>query len=760
MANALSDIETTSDAHDDSWGALAILWRRKWIVGLMTILGLGLGYLYYVKMPPTFESTADILFQRNHREVWDGKNSEEVATQSAHTVLLTSPKVVEGAIKKLKLNGLPSLRAAENPVGRILRNLVATAVPDYDEDVIRLAYSSDNAEECQEVVQAMVAAYEEYLGDTFQSSNEQTVKLIGKAKDELAGQLNDEQQKYLEWQKGHLQHYASQSGETVNQTMLAEIEQQRRNIVFENARLRATIAQLREAMQHGGNHEAINVLLRLIQANDRQAPLDGPMKTVAGQDEQRSKFMEEKLFPLLVEAQMLAEKYGPDHPKMMSVTKQIEITREILLGMTPVDEAGQPTDFVQVYLDALDQQVQVGEQTLAHYEKLAAQENDAAREQAVYRIEDDRFRTEIANKQSLFNTIIKHLEQITLIQETATRMVVVHPARTPRQVSPILAVALSLAGLAGLITGSALGVLVDIADKRFRSPDEIRFRLGVPVVGHIPQISPADHKILTAEEVLRKLDPVIRTVHQPRGRVAEAYRAIRTSLYFSTKGSHKVVQVTSPNPGDGKSTLAANLAVAIANSGKRILLIDADFRRPRCHKLFRLAAPVGMSSLIDDSAEIDDAVCGTPVPNLFVLPCGPLPENPSELLTSARFAELLEVFKEQYDLVLIDTPPVLAVTDPMVVAPRVDGVLLVMRLTRGARGSVTQAIDALQSLDAKILGVVVNGVSGAGSGGYGYGYGSGRGYGYAYGEDRGQDDRGYYSDEAPAAAGHVRNGRG
>lgn len=769
MASALTEFEPGFEAPDSHWGAFAMVWRRKWIVALITIVGVGLGYLYYVKVPPVFRSKAQLLFQSNHRQVWDGK-TEDVTTQSAHTVLLRSPQVVEAAVRKLKLGEFPSLRAAENAAGRIIGALQVTALPDYDQDVIELAYMSNDPNECQQVLQAIIAAYDEYLSDTFQSSNEQTVKLISKAKDELSQQLHDEQQNYLQWQKEHLQQYTTQTSETINQSMLAEIEQRKRAVVFEDARLRATIVQIRKAIEHGGNQEAINVLVRMIQANERQAPLEGPMKTVTSQEENRSRFMEEKLFPLLVESQMLAEKYGPDHPKMMSVTKQIEVTREVLLGMTPVDEAGQPTDFVQVYLEALEQQVKVGQETISYLEGLSAKENEAAREQAVYRIEDERFRTEIANKQSLFDTIIKHLGEITLLQETVTRMQVTQPPNAPQKVSPLLAVSLCLAGLAGLVAGAGLGVLVDLADKRFHSPDEIRNSLGVKVIGHIPQISATDSKIRTSDDGLSELDPVIRTVHQPRGRVAEAYRAVRTTLYFSTRPGEenaeqpvKLVQVTSPSPGDGKSTLAANLAVSIASSGRKILLIDADFRRPRCHKLFNLDPPIGMSSLIDDSAEIGDAVFETPIQNLHLLPCGPLPENPSELLTSARFAELLEVFREEYDLVLIDTPPILAVTDPVAVAKRVDGVVLVMRLTKDSRAKVKGAIGELNALGANILGVVVNGVPTNRTGyGYGTGYGSGYaygGYGYMY-SDRNNGDHEYYSEDAPAPVGHVRNGRG
>src|SRR5207253_991450 len=133
-------------------------------------------------------------------------------------------------------------------------------------------------------------------------------------------------------------------------------------------------------------------------------------------------------------------------------------------------------------------------------------------------------------------------------------------------------------------------------------------------------------------------DPLLCAHYRPKSIDAESYRALRTALYFSTQGGgHKVVQVTSPNKGDGKSLLAANLAVSIAQSGKRVVLIDADCRRPRQHKLFALSAQAGLAAVIADGVDPRDVIRATAVPGLCLLPCGPIPPNPAELLTSPRF---------------------------------------------------------------------------------------------------------------------------
>jgi capsular exopolysaccharide synthesis family protein len=303
------------------------------------------------------------------------------------------------------------------------------------------------------------------------------------------------------------------------------------------------------------------------------------------------------------------------------------------------------------------------------------------------------------------------------------------------KVAPRLIQSVLLFSFLGTLMGLGLAFAFELTDKSFRSPAEIRRRLGLPVVGHIPPIRtdlPIDNPALKGLEP--DMEPVIVTHLRPKSIEAEAYRGVRTQLYFSTQGAgHQVIQVTSPNPGDGKSTLAANLAVSIAQSGKRVVLIDCDFRKPRVHKIFHIEKPdVGLASVINGDCELGTAMRTSPIENLSILPCGPRPQNPAELLTSPEFQTVIDQLRDQFDFVIIDTPPVLAVSDPAVVAPRVDGVLLVFRMTKKARPTAERAREQLAALGANVLGVIVNGTGRSKEDGYGYGYGYNYGYGYQY----------------------------
>jgi succinoglycan biosynthesis transport protein ExoP len=330
---------------------------------------------------------------------------------------------------------------------------------------------------------------------------------------------------------------------------------------------------------------------------------------------------------------------------------------------------------------------------------------------------------------------VKRLEELDLLKDYGGyKTAVISPPAIGNRISPLFAKSLLLGALFGAGIGLALSYAAESSDTTFRTPQEVSEFLRLPVIGHIPVISQGSHEVRSNS----KLDATLITYFKPKSRQSEAYRAIRTSLYFSTRAEqHKVIQISSPNPGDGKTTLSGNLAISIAQSGKKVLLIDADFRRPRIHALFGLDKSVGMSSVIGGEVELPDAIQETEVENLWGLPCGPRPNNPCELLTSPRFEELLAILRDKYDFVIVDTPPILPVTDPGAVAPRVDGVILTIRLTNRARGAALRAVQLLAELGGNTLGVVVNGVGKNSPRGYGYNYG----YGYESYDFGGDDSR-------------------
>jgi capsular exopolysaccharide synthesis family protein len=195
----------------------------------------------------------------------------------------------------------------------------------------------------------------------------------------------------------------------------------------------------------------------------------------------------------------------------------------------------------------------------------------------------------------------------------------------------------------------------------------------------------------------------------PKSPIAEQFRTIRTNIQFSNIDEEiQTMIVTSSGPGEGKSTTTANLAVVFAQQGKRVLMIDADLRKPTVHYTFRTENHVGLSNVLTRQATLEDAVKTTPQDNLWLLTSGPIPPNPSELLGSKGMQNLLEQAKDEYDVIVFDTPPVLAVTDAQILSNLADGVVLVVSSGKTETDAAKKARELLDSAKAKILGVVLN----------------------------------------------------
>ncbi|MCC7160895.1 MAG: CpsD/CapB family tyrosine-protein kinase [Anaerolineae bacterium] len=202
------------------------------------------------------------------------------------------------------------------------------------------------------------------------------------------------------------------------------------------------------------------------------------------------------------------------------------------------------------------------------------------------------------------------------------------------------------------------------------------------------------------------------TISNPRSPVAEAYRTLRTNMEFSNLDKNlRVILVTSAGAEEGKSTTLSNLAVTIAQSGKRVILVDADLRRPTLHQVFGLKNSVGLTDMVrDETILANPPAQETSVPNLRVLTSGQLPPNPAEILGSKRMSEILAALLERADMVLLDAPPVLAVTDAAVLSSKVDGVLLVVSAGKTKRENARKAQAQLEKINARVIGAVLNNV--------------------------------------------------
>jgi capsular exopolysaccharide synthesis family protein len=254
----------------------------------------------------------------------------------------------------------------------------------------------------------------------------------------------------------------------------------------------------------------------------------------------------------------------------------------------------------------------------------------------------------------------------------------------------------------GLVGGLALAFALEFLDNSVASQADIEQRLQVAFLGLVPTIPPVK---------LQGGGPDLVVFREPKSAIAECCRAIRTNLLFMTPDKpFQTLLVTSANPQEGKSATVINLGITMAQSGSRVLLVDTDMRRPRLHKAFKVPNDAGISSVVVGEKSLDDAIKSTEVPNLFVLPCGPIPPNPSEMLHTQAFQALLKEVQGKFDKIILDSPPVGVVADAAVLASGADASLLVLKAARTPREMARKAVRALSDVNAKLLGAILNDV--------------------------------------------------
>jgi capsular exopolysaccharide synthesis family protein len=711
--------------------------RRKSLILLGAVGGLVLGALYYAMAHPVYESKAQLLVIRKRPADVPGLsalrtegNEDYLSTQAG---ILRSPLIAGRAIQEHDLASLPGVRNSGDPTGAIAAQLRATRDPkDLRNSILEVSYRCGDEQSSAIVLTGVLDSYQKFLDEAYSNVRNQAVKLMSEARDKLAKELDAKESVYRKFRHEQpILLMRGQNGSSFNGDQLLLIHARQMDRKVRRQEIEDRLQAIDQALKDGRSREELTAMV----AQAMVKSSDGLAVDATGQLVNST--LEDKLLPALLEEKMLLEDYGPNHPQVQAVRKKVELARSFVLETLRQELNG----------------LQSSEKVLADAFKEHA---DDARKSVDYEIEDDGQKGEILRLQQLYDITIKQLQDVDLLKDMGGFDAQTISPPSTRKVSPQGTTIFPLALLLGLAFGCGAAYLAEVSDKTFRNAEDIRRRLALPVVGHIPriQLKPQTLELIAASG--SELDPMLAAYHRPKSREAEAYRGVRTALYFSTRGSgHRLIQVTSPSPADGKTTLAANLAVSIAQSGKRVLLIDADLRKPRQHTVFNVPDRVGLSAVIAGECDPVEAIHETAVPGLSVMPCGRVPPNPAELLTSPRFQEALGALGTQYDFVLIDTPPLLAVTDPSVVAARVDGVVLTLRITKNGRPQAERAKDILQTLGAPIFGVVVNGI-GPAAGGYGYGYGYGYGDSYYYspsGDERGSGRRdGYYENED--ASGH------
>ncbi len=699
------------------------LCRRSWLGIFFGLIGAAAGYYYYLQQPVRYRAFSDVLVIKQQADLpvssvngYDPAGQRDPLANDARMIM--SEGTVRPAIEAGRLHELPSLTKSFNPVQSIMQGLTVNRT-SLQEDILQISYRGSDPEDCARIVNAVVNSYDKQLKNAYRDVGAVTENLLTSAKEEWQQRLKSSEDEYAVFRRSTSLLYHGDSVTSVSQSRMTEIESERSKVLIARTDVQSQLDSIQKAIDRGGSREAVLLMVEAFTQHDDKNTtpiMQGPAPESA-----------RELFALTLEEAILLEDVGPDHPTVKRVRKRIELTREFMReqsqaqGDTGLAESGDQ-DFLAVYIEFLQQQLQAGDDRLKQLNALFELEMEASQKQTDLQIRDGQLKAEIARSQHAFNSIFDRLKEVNLATKGGQyRTEVLSPAIRGVQVEPNFSKLITLGTALGMLAGLLLGLLVESADQSFRSPDEISQALRLPLVGAAPQIQ-FGRRILSSD-----FEPALITIHRPRSQSAEAFRGVRTHLLAASKGEgHKIVLISSPEPGDGKSTISSNLAVTLAQSGKSVLLIDADMRRPTVHKLFGLPREAGLSDLLEEHAyDIDDILKTVTFDGgtLTVMTSGDCPHDPGERLMSSQFENMIGMLRDKFEWIIIDSPPVLAVTDSAILSRFADGVVLVVRMNGRSRMAAVRAVETLRSLGAHLVGVVANGIDATKHNGYGYQYG-------------------------------------
>ena len=441
--------------------------------------------------------------------------------------------------------------------------------------------------------------------------------------------------------------------------------------------------------------------------------------------------------------------YKPDHPVMLDLLSRIEESRR---NMTQV---------ISDEVEAMRRQADSALQTARRRESSLKQQWERARQEAMalnsVSVEMKNLEMEISTRQQLLDQLLRRQSEtgmsVRLQSSKESNVRVVDRALVPTApFQPSMRSSLSTGGGAGLTLGIAMVFLFHFLDRSIKSAQELEQLLGLPVLAVIADLSSKGRRKgvygyygggRRRRESTQGKPKQIELVptSNPRLAVSEAYRSLRTALLLSTAGGIKVITVTSAEAGEGKTATAVNLATVMAQLGRKTLIIDADLRKARLHRILGVSNQAGLVNVLAEGLEMDAALQSTSIDNLTVLPSGPHPPNPSELLASETMVDFVQHAKALFDVVIVDSPPVLAVTDAILAGKLSDGVLLCFRANRIQREDARACRDQLSLAGVRVLGALLNCYQPATTGRYDRRYS----YHYAY--------EGYSDDDSEATAG-------
>jgi len=694
---------------------LRILIKRKWIVIACLVTIFSVVAIASLKTTPIYEASGTIAINKPDTTL----NFQNSATFSLDyydpTELDTEVKILQSdllamqVIRELNLDRRPeyasqvppspssSLDLAPDPlqsdparasamIGGFKGALRVGLSPNTR--IIEVHYRSPDPQMAANVVNTLMQTYVE---NNFKARFESTMQ----ASDWLSKQLVDlqmkvetSQEKLVRYQKEH--------------DILGADEKQ--NITME--KLNELNKELTSAESERMDKEA---LYRLVESGDADTIASSASSIEESSGPQSSTqllgTLRQREAELKIQAADLSTQFGPSYPKLNQLNNQLkEIDSQIQAEMKKV------TAKVRGQYNAAQQRENMLHEAMEKQKQEANRLNESA---ITYTL----LKRDVDTNRQLYEGLLQKLKEAGVSAGLkSNNFRIVDSARPPTgPIEPNIPRNLLFAAVLGLASGIGLAFLLEGLDNTVRTTEQAQMISGVASLGMIPMGSKSAREgpnpkrlvIASSKEAVELVTQV-----RPQSQMAESYRALRTSLLLSNLGSPpRVIMVTSALPQEGKTTTSINTAVVLAQKGVRVLLIDADLRRPSIHKTLGMGPHSGLSNVLTGSTTLEEAITKTAIlPNLYVLPAGTPPPNPAELLASSNMRDVLNQLREEFDHIVVDTPPSLSVTDAVVLSPRADAVVLVIRSGQTTKQALRRSREVLTQVNAKVVGVLLNAV--------------------------------------------------
>jgi len=680
------ELRTTPHGGKTIHDYFTIFLKRRWAILSVFFSLVATVTLYSYIATPIYLATAQVLIERQTPQILDqtggGTPSDSQGEQFYQTQyqLLESRALAKKVADKLQLknhsfyapifqNLSPTAdnalkQQAEDRLARsIAKGVKVTLIPGRNSRLVDVSYSHPDPRFAAQLVNALIQCYiEQYLELRFAASQEVAGWLKQKI-DEARKKLEESEAKLNQYKREHnivtLEDKESITGQ--------KLEQLNRDLLTAQTRRMAAETKFREVSQGHPISDVLN---------------DPMIQTLKKQEAE-----------IIVQVSEMSKKFGEHHPRIIQLNSEMTATRAKI--------ASEMSQVVQSIKNEYKMTQMQEENLKSALESQKADTQDFSDRAINYRM----LLRDVETNRAMYENMLKSLTSTTATGNLpSTNIQIIYPATVPTApVSPKKFNNIMVAVVIGLILGGALAVGLENLDTTLKTPEEVEGWLEIPNLVMIPHLDLfSDNPTKEGAELVLH--------HDGQSIASELYRILRTKIHYSTPGRPpRVLLVTSTLPMEGKSMTAANLAIAIAKEEGSVLLVDADLRRPRLHQLFQVPSEPGLSNFL--VGEIDDIpAVETKMTNLFLVPSGPLPPNPSELLGPRRMEEFLTRAQKLYGHIILDSPPLLSVTDSAILATQAEGVLLVIKADAVPRKQAIEARDQLLSIKAHLLGALLNDV--------------------------------------------------